>query len=254
MHARQANHADSLVIGLDADDLLWHNEDLFAQVEQRFRDLVAPWADADTADQALVKQQRARVNTYGFGAKAFALAMIQAACDVSANEISPQQLLTITGWADELLTAPTELIDGVAEAVASLHGRHDLYIFTKGDLHRQLERVEQSGLARWCVDVEVMARKDASTYQRLLARHRIDPAHFVMIGNSLVSDVYPVVEIGGRAIHVPYEVTWALEQAPQTEPHERWRPAATLGDATALIDQLPWTDDFNDLDFDDLTA
>lgn len=232
---------DRLVIGLDADDLLWHNEDLFAEIEQRFRDLVAPWADAETADQALVALQRKRVGIYGYGAKAFALTMIQTACDLSNGQVGATQVSRIVEWANELLSAPTKLIDGVPDAVELLHGRHDLYIFTKGDLLRQLARIEESGLARWCVDVEVMERKDAATYERVLGRHGIRSADFVMIGNSLVSDVYPVVEIGARAIHVPYEVTWALEQsATEPEPSDRWRAAATMAEAAALIDELPW--------------
>lgn len=245
MHHLSPRRNTDVVVGLDADDLLWHNEDLFAEVEQRFRDLVTPWADAPAADQALVRQQRARVQRYGFGAKAFALAMIQAACDLSANTITANDVSTIVAWGDELLTAPTILIDGVAEAVEQLHRQHDLYIFTKGDLHRQLERVGESGMAKWCVDVEVLAQKDPATYRRLLRRHALPVERFVMIGNSLVSDVFPVVEIGARAIHVPYEVTWALEQPdPADAPddsNERWRRAATLVDACELISQLPWT-------------
>lgn len=229
------------MIGLDADDTLWHNEDLFAETEQRFRDLMAPWGDGDAVDAALEARQRAQVPVYGFGAKAFALTMIQTACELSDNQISAADLTQIVAWGNELLTAPTVLIDGAHDAVRDLSTRHDLYIFTKGDLHRQLERVAESGLATWCVDVEVMARKDAATYRRLLARHQIDPARFVMIGNSLVSDVYPVVETGARAIHIPYEVTWALEQATDAPPPTAgWRTAENLAEAVTLIDQLPW--------------
>lgn len=231
-----------MVIGLDADDTLWHNEDLFAETEQRFRDLVAPWADAEAADLALEARQRAQVGIYGFGAKAFALTMVHAACDLSSGQIAAAELSRIVGWADELLTAPTTLIDGVLDAVQDLSDRHDLYILTKGDLHRQLQRVEASGLAKWCVDVEVMARKDARTYRQILNRHQIDASRFVMIGNSMVSDVNPVVEAGGRAIHIPYEVTWALEKADAVpEPRGAWRSAANLAEAATLIDQLPWS-------------
>ena len=212
-----------LTIAFDADDTLWHNEHAFAQAEGRFNDLVAPWATAQEAQAALVAHERTRVTTYGYGVKSFALSMIATAMELSGNQISAAELRTIIDTADELLAMPTVPIDGAIETLAQVSGAFPTMIITKGDLHHQMRRIDAAGVAEHCFDVEVVADKDVDTYRRILARHRIDPERFVMIGNSIVSDVAPLLELGARAIHIPYAVTWALETtAIEPEPSDRW--------------------------------
>ena len=231
--------SSGLTIAFDADDTLWHNEHAFADAEHRFNDLVARWADPAEAQQVLVDFERKHVGLYGYGVKSFALSMIAAACEISNNEIEAEVLRSIVDTADELLAMPTVMIDGAADAIAEVSAKHATMIITKGDLHHQLRRIAEVDIAQYCFDVEVVADKDAATYRRILARHRIEPADLIMIGNSIVSDVAPLLEIGARAVHIPYEVTWALETATEEpEPSDRWFRLDTIADLPALIESL----------------
>lgn len=228
-----------ITLAFDADDTLWHNENAFADAEHRFNDLVSPWVDAEEAQRVLVDIERSNVATYGYGVKSFALSMIAAACEVSDHEISARQLRTIVDTANELLAMPTVPIDGAVDTLAQLSAEHPTMIITKGDLHHQLRRIHEVGVADYCFDVEVVADKDAATYQRILARHGVEPSNLIMIGNSVVSDVVPLLEIGARAVHIPYEVTWALETADaDPEPSDRWFRLDSITDLPNLIDQI----------------
>lgn len=231
--------SSGLTIAFDADDTLWHNENAFAAAEAQFDEIVAAWADADEARSCLVAHQRARVATNGYGVKSFALAMIAAACEISNNEIPAATLKSIVDIADDLLVMPTIMIDGARETLSTVSRQYRTMILTKGDLHHQLRRIAEVDVARHCFDVEVVSEKDPATYERLLARHRIAPADFVMIGNSIVSDVAPVLEVGGRAVHIPYEVTWALETAKEDPPpSDRWFRLDSITELPNLIDTL----------------
>lgn len=228
-----------LTIAFDADDTLWHNENAFAEAEHRFDEIMAPWADAETAQRVLVEVERERVGLHGYGVKSFCLSMIAAAGKLSNNEIPTATLLEFVEIADGLMAMPTVLIDGALDAVRTLSQIYPTMIITKGDLHHQLRRIAETDLAQHCFDVEVVADKDAATYRRILARHRVEPAQLVMVGNSIVSDVAPLLEIGARAVHIPYEVTWALETAAaEPEPSDRWFRLDTIADLPQLIDSL----------------
>lgn len=228
-----------LTVAFDADDTLWHNEDAFEAAEHHFNDIMAPWADADEAQRVLLDFERSRVGLYGYGVKSFCLSMIAAACEISNNEVPVAVLRTIIDTADELLAMPTKLIDGAHQAIQEVSEKWPTMIITKGDLHHQLRRIEVADVAKYCFDVEVVAEKDAATYSRVLQRHRIEPENLVMIGNSVVSDVAPLLEIGARAVHIPYAVTWALEKASQEpEPSERWFRLESISDVPELIESL----------------
>jgi len=227
--------SSELTIAFDADDTLWHNENAFAAAEHRFNELVAPWAGPEEAQRVLVETERAQLALYGYGVKSFALSMIAAACDLSDNEVSASTLRSIVDTATDLLAMPTELLDGAAHALQTVSERHPTMIITKGDLHHQLRRIAEAGVAEYCFDVEVVANKDADTYQRVLERHRIDPERFVMIGNSVPSDIAPLLELGARAIHIPYEVTWALETGEDPEPSDRWFRVDSIREVPDLI-------------------
>lgn len=228
-----------LTVAFDADDTLWHNEDAFEAAEHHFNEIVAPWAEADEAQRVLLDFERARVGLYGYGVKSFCLAMIAAACEVSNNEIPAAVLRTIVDTADELLAMPTKLIDGAAEAIETVSEKWPTFIITKGDLHHQLRRIEIADVAKYCFDIEVVAEKDAATYRRILRRHRIEPKNLIMIGNSVVSDVAPLLDIGARAVHIPYDVTWALETAAaDPAPSDRWFRLESISDVPQLIGSL----------------
>ena len=204
--------ADSrrLIIAFDADDTLWHNEDLFQEIHRQYEALLSPWADAATVDDRLHEVQMENLPRFGYGAKAFTLSMIDAAVRISAARVDAGRIATIVGFGKRLLDRPVELIDGVEETLDAL-GHHQLMVITKGDVHDQMAKVAASGLAERFWRVEVVADKDAAVYRELLQRHGIDPSRFVMVGNSLRSDVLPVLELGAAAVHVPYPVTWRHE-------------------------------------------
>jgi putative hydrolase of the HAD superfamily len=231
--------ASNLTVAFDADDTLWHNENAFAAAEDHFNEIVAPWADAERAQRVLVDFERSHVGIYGYGVKSFCLSMIAAACELSNNDIPAAVLRTIIDTADELLAMPTELIDGAGEAIQAVSKKWPTMIITKGDLHHQLRRIDQADVGQYCFDVEVVADKDAATYKRILQRHRIEPENLIMVGNSIVSDVAPLLEIGARSVHIPYEFTWALETATQDpEPSDRWFRLESISALPDLIESL----------------
>lgn len=226
-------------IGFDADDTLWHNEDSFADVEGRFRDLLAPWSDPDVADAALVDTARRRMEHYGYGAKSFALSMIETAVELSGGEIPATKLTEILDWAHDLLKDHTEMIDGALDVVRSVAQSHDVMVITKGDLHHQLRRIATSGVAALVRDVEVLHDKRPDTYQRLLQRHQVESSRFVMVGNSIASDIAPVLALGARAVHIPYAVTWDLEIAADPPPSDRWTRLENIAELPEALES--WT-------------
>lgn len=200
------------VIGLDGDDTLWHSEIVFADIESRYHELVQSHvADADVGD-ALLTTERANLALFGYGIKGFVLSMIETAIDLTEGRITSAEVATIVDWGKEMLSHPVELLDGVAETVERLSRSHTLVLITKGDLFHQETKVALSGLADSFRAVEIVAEKDPETYARVLSRNGVEPGEFLMAGNSVRSDVLPVLDIGGRAVHVPYHVTWDHEQ------------------------------------------
>jgi putative hydrolase of the HAD superfamily len=202
-----------MIIGFDADDTLWHNEDGFQATTRTFEDLLDAWAEPDEVGDRLFAIEKRNMNRYGYGVKAFTLSMIEAAIDISDGNIDTAELQTILELGHHLLDRPAELIDDVVHVLEAVGRDHTLMIITKGDLYHQLARIDSSGLKDHFWRTEVVAHKDPTTYRELLGLHGVLPGEFVMIGNSLPSDVLPVIEIGGRGIHIPYHVTWAMEHA-----------------------------------------
>jgi putative hydrolase of the HAD superfamily len=202
------------VIGLDGDDTLWRNEDYFAMSEEMFRALVAPYANGGVdLDERLASTERANLELFGYGIKGFTLSMIETAIEVTDGRIPTVGIQALLERGKEMLHHPVELLDGVAEAVQALAADHRLVLITKGDLIHQEQKVARSGLADLFAHVEIVAEKDEATYDRILRRHGITPETFVMAGNSVRSDVLPVLAIGARAVHIPYELTWGHERA-----------------------------------------
>jgi putative hydrolase of the HAD superfamily len=202
------------VVGLDGDDTLWHSEQLFVDTQLRFRELLAPHADLDAADldARLVEVERRNMAIFGYGVKAFTLSLIETAIEVTDGRVPAAVIQAVLDLGKVLHDHPVQLLDGVLETVDALSDRYRLLVITKGDLLHQESKVARSGLAEQLWGVEVVSEKDEATYRRVLARHRVDPSGFVMVGNSVRSDVLPILELGGRAVHVPYHVTWVLEQ------------------------------------------
>jgi putative hydrolase of the HAD superfamily len=213
-------------LALDGDDTLWHSETYFAVTTERVLDLVRPWVDGDAATAHLLEVERRNLAIFGYGVKAFILSVIETVIEVSDGQVPAARIHEVVGWAKELLDHPVELMEGVAETIDELAGSFRLLLITKGDLLHQESKVARSGLADRFDAIEIVADKDTATYRRILDRHGIDPAEFVMAGNSVRSDVAPVVELGGWGIHVPFHLTWALEA------HD----GSGLGDRVAVAD------------------
>lgn len=230
-----------LVVGLDADDTLWDNEDMFASCEKRFRELLAPWADGQAVDNELLTLERERVRIYGYGVKGFVLSMIEAAVSITDGAIPATDLASIVGWGQAILEAPVALLPGVTDAIDALARHHQLLIITKGDQHHQNRKIVESGLLRNMMGAEVVDEKDPETYREILTRWHIAPEDFVMVGNSVRSDIEPVVALGAAAVHIPYHVTWALEEASDPPAHDtstEWHQLDEIAALPALLEQL----------------
>jgi putative hydrolase of the HAD superfamily len=200
-------------IGFDADDTLWHNETIFERVHERYRALLARYHDAATVDRTLLTTEKRNLDLYGYGVKGFTLSAIETAIELTAGRISAEEINLLLAHGREMLAHPVELLDGVEETLAALAGDYRLLLITKGDLRDQQRKLAKSGLATHFHHVEIVSEKDRSTYLEILRRHDLRPENFLMVGNSLKSDILPVLELGGAGAHVPYHLTWALEHS-----------------------------------------
>ncbi len=203
----------SYLIGFDADDTLWHNETIFARVHERYRALLASHHDAATVDRTLLATERRNLELYGYGVKAYTLSAIETAIELTSGKISAAEIRQLIQLGQEMLAHPVELLDGVTETLASLAGNHRLIVITKGDLRDQERKLEKSGLKSHFHAVEVVSEKDEGTYAAVLRRHGVAPERFLMVGNSVKSDILPVLALGGAGVHVPYHLQWELDHA-----------------------------------------
>ncbi len=202
-------------VGLDADDTLWHSEDGFNEVIAAFLDLISPHTNAsrDDIETRLLAVEHVNLEVFGYGVKGFTLSMIETAVEMTAGSIPSSELARVVDLGRELMRKPVTLLDGVADVVAELAGSHRLLLITKGDLLHQETKVMQSGLESHFHAIEIVSEKHPEAYRRVLRRHQINPEAFVMVGNSVKSDVLPVLAIGGAAVHIPYEFLWGAEHA-----------------------------------------
>ncbi len=207
------------VVAFDGDDTLWHSESHFVDAHERFCALIEPYmVDRALVDERVVATERENLALYGYGAKAFTLSLIETAVTLTDGRITSTEIRTILDIGKSLLEHPVELLDGVEEVVTELArtGRR-LIVVTKGDLFHQEAKVAGSGLAERFTRVEIVSEKNADTYRRVMAEADVEPGGFLMIGNSVRSDVLPVVELGGHAAHLPYVYTWELEMVPDAD-------------------------------------
>ena len=223
------------VVALDGDDTLWHSENQFVMTQDRFRALLEGHADPDELDARLMAHERENLQVFGYGVKGFTLSMIETAIEVTEGRIDTQVIQDIITGAKEMLQHPVELLDGVADTVAALVKDYRVMIITKGDLFHQESKVARSGLAEDMWQVEIVAEKDEPTYQRIFDRYGIDPATFVMVGNSVKSDILPVLALGARAVHIEYELTWEMEQADADKSHAGYAELDTIRDLPELL-------------------
>jgi putative hydrolase of the HAD superfamily len=179
------------------------------------------------------------LSLYGYGVKAFTLSMIETAIQVTGGRIPTADLEVILGWGKKMLGEPTELLYGVEAALKDLNGRYELLLITKGDLFDQESKLARSGLAEMFAGVEILSEKNENAYRSVLRRRHIEAKEFVMVGNSLRSDIVPVVAIGARGVHIPYPLTWHHEQvAEESMPREGWHRLGSIAELGALLESL----------------
>ncbi len=207
-----------LVIGFDADDTLWHNETIFENVHRRYRDMLSRYHDAATVDRTLFATEMRNLEPYGYGVKGFMLSAIETAIELSDGKISAGEIRELLKLGRAMLEHPVDLLDDVAATVATLAATHQLILITKGDLRDQERKLAKSGLAPHFRHVEILSEKNEDAYSTILRRHAIAPENFLMVGNSLKSDIAPVLALGGAAAHVPYPLTWAHEHVDELPP------------------------------------
>ena len=202
------------MVGFDADDTLWRSEDYFHAAQDEFEGIVGRYVDlADLrVRERLYAVEKGNIAVFGYGVKGMALSMVEAAVEITEARISAADVHRIVGLAKDLLRHPVEQLPGIRDAVAAIAAEHAVVLITKGDLFHQEAKVRDSGLADLFRRIEIVSEKDAGTYARLLDEFEVAADRFVMVGNSLRSDIVPVLELGGWGVHMPYHVTWALEQ------------------------------------------
>ncbi len=224
------------VVGLDGDDTLWHNETRFNLTQAELRELLRRHVPDADVDAHLAELEMKNLGMYGYGVKAFTLSMIETAIQVTEGRIPATDLEVILGWGKRMLMEPTELLDSVESALHELHERYDLLLITKGDLFDQESKLARSGLAELFLGVEILSEKNVAAYRAVLARRGIKIEEFVMVGNSLRSDIVPVVELGARAVHIPYHVTWHHEHVPEESlPKTGWHRLERIGELSRLL-------------------
>lgn len=223
------------VIGFDADDTLWVNETYFRDAEERFAALLEPYETKNKIDQELFKMEMKNLTLYGYGIKGFMLSMVESALELSNNEISHATLLEILNLGKEMITHPVEVLPGVKEVLEKLKGKYRLIVLTKGDLLDQERKLERSKLSDYFHHVEVLSDKKEKNYKDLLEHLEIPAKEFLMIGNSLKSDVLPLTQIGARAVHVPFHTTWKHEEISAPKKKSGYITVQKLTDVLAYL-------------------
>jgi putative hydrolase of the HAD superfamily len=204
-------------IGFDADDTLWHNENIYSLTQNKFKELLSPYHSSTWIDKRLYDTEMRNLKFYGYGIKSFTLSMIETAIELSDGKISGAEIKRILNFGREMMTTPVALFDQVADVLSKLSQEYQLMLITKGDLIDQQSKIARSGLSIYFEHLEVVSNKRSETYRMLLDRHAINPETFLMVGNSLKSDILPVKQIGGTAVYIPYTITWAHEKAEDDE-------------------------------------
>jgi putative hydrolase of the HAD superfamily len=218
------------ILGLDADDTLWHNETFYRVTRQRFNELLADFVDAETLEAEVEATEKRNLGLYGYGAKGFTLSMLETALAVSKGQVSSHVIAEILAAGREMLRHPVDPLPGVPEALEELSAQYKLILITKGDLFHQESKLAASGLGDFFSGIEIVSEKKAEIYTQIFSRHGAGPEHAAMAGNSVRSDVLPALEAGSYAALIPYHLVWAHEDAPLPTTHPRFAELPSLAD------------------------
>lgn len=225
-------------IGFDADDTLWHNERFFKLSQDRFADLLRDFCDPDHLMDRLLEAERRNISHYGFGIKGFVLSMIETALDVTEERVPGHVIRALIDAGQEMLQHPIELLPHALDAVEAVAATHRVLLITKGDLIDQERKLAQSGLGDMFDGVEIVSQKTRPVYDEIFDRHGDGAAHGMMIGNSMKSDVIPMVEAGGWGVFVPHGLEWDIEKADPPVHAHRFVELDDLGGLRTLIDRI----------------
>lgn len=226
------------VIGFDADDTLWQNEQYYKLTESHFRSLLADYAEGDHVSDRLLEAEKRNLAHYGFGIKGFTLSMIETALEITEGRAPSSVISEILAIGRDLLSHPVECLPHARDALDALAGKYFLVLITKGDLFDQERKLAQSGLGDYFDAVEIVSDKTATTYRRIFGKHGEGPERSMMIGNSLKSDVVPAIAAGAWGVFVPHELTWVLEHVEKPEEAPRFREILDLGHVPDLVANL----------------
>jgi putative hydrolase of the HAD superfamily len=226
------------VLAFDADDTLWHCESLFQDTQARLTEILDQYADHESVAARLHDTEESNIRLFGFGIKGFTLSMIETAIEISDKKISAEDIHEITMMGKAMLDSPLELFEGVDDVLDELASRYSLYLITKGDNMDQYNKIEKSGLAHHFNEIDVVLKKDVPTYHGLFAGYETDPGRTLMTGNSIPSDVLPILELGGWGVHIPYYVVASFEQHENDPDHNRFRRIDRLSKLPELLVQL----------------
>jgi len=225
-------------VAFDADDTLWHNEHLFQDTQKQLEGIVQRYRPGEDIHDALFAVEMRNLELFGYGIKGFTLSMVEAAIQLTGGRITAPEVHEIVQLGKTMIQAPVDLLDGVEETLAAVTGRFRVILITKGDIVDQTSKIERSGLAGHFEQVEIVPRKDAAIYRAIFERHGIEPARTVMVGNSMPSDVLPMLELGGHGVHVPYALLWAHEAHDEDPVSEKFHRLERLRDLPELLHRL----------------
>ena len=223
------------IIAFDADDTLWHNEPYFDEAQERFCVLFQDYASSQEILGLILNHQVKNLPLYGFGIKAFTLSMIESALELTNHKISGKGIEQILAIGKDLLQKSVELLPNVTEVLEQLKGSHKLIVATKGDLKDQHRKLHDSGIGHYFHHIEVLSDKAELDYEKMLIRLDCKAEDFLMIGNSLKSDVLPILNIGGHAIHIPYHTTWEYEKIDFEIKHENFKSFASIEEILTIV-------------------
>ena len=223
------------VIAFDADDTLWVNEPYFRQTEEKFYSLLGEFLSQHDLERELFKAEIDNLALYGYGIKGFVLSMIETALKVTDNKLNADIISHVIGLGKQMLNQPIELLDGVEEVLKTLKEKYKLVVATKGDLLDQERKLKKSGLSHYFHHIEIMSEKDDENYLKLIRHLDVQAAELMMVGNSLKSDIVPVLNVGGHAVHVPYHITWAHEQIEHVIDNDNFKTVQNISGILAFL-------------------
>ena len=227
------------LIAFDADDTLWHTERLYREVQAWFVQLLGKYHDAEWIHERFHQIEMGNIQYFGIGIKAFVLSLIEAAVELSEGQISAGEIQEIIDWGRKMSSSEVELLPDSAEVLSKLSQEYRLMIVTKGDLLDQETKISRSGLGQYFQYIEIVSQKTPESYGKLLKRYAVEPSRYMMIGNSLRSDILPVLELGGSAVYIPYETTWLHEVAEEPHPEQAgYYQLEHLGQLPLLLERI----------------